>query len=81
MQYDDRLLLPLEFVCKIRGITREAFITSALTNLLYEELDLIKHDYNTKSFPNHNSKEVNVHRKIVKGVQSKADLSNLNNTL
>lgn len=81
VQYDDRLTLPLDFVCKIRGITKETFTTLALADLLYEELDFIKHNYNTESFPHNDSAEIDNHTKTVKDVKSEADSWILNSTL
>jgi len=42
IQYDCRLSLPLEVVCKILDVSKKDFVTLALSNLLDEELDRIK---------------------------------------
>jgi ethanolamine utilization protein EutA (predicted chaperonin) len=70
--YDSRLSLPLDFICKILGVTREDFATLSLANLLEEELDWIRHN-------NHNNnlqidtKEVENHSMTVKTVKFEAD--------
>lgn len=42
INYDNRLSLPLDFVCEILDVTPEDFATLAISNLLEEELDHIK---------------------------------------
>ena len=46
IKFDERLTCPLEFVCKIIGVTKEKFVTLALANLLSEEMDEIEHNNN-----------------------------------
>jgi hypothetical protein len=42
INYDERLSLPLDFVCKCIDVSKEDFVTLALSNLLIEEFDHLK---------------------------------------
>jgi hypothetical protein len=72
VKYDGRLTLPLDFVCKILGVTIEDFATLSLANLLEEELDWIRHN-------NHNNnlqvdtEEAENHSKTVRNVKFEAN--------
>jgi ethanolamine utilization protein EutA (predicted chaperonin) len=76
--YDSRLSLPLDFICKILGVTREDFATLSIANLLEEELDWIRHN-------NHNNnlqvdiEEAENHSMTVKTVKFEANLWVLKN--
>jgi hypothetical protein len=78
VKYDIRLSLPLDFICKILGVTREDFVTLSLANLLEEELDWIRHN-------NHNNnlqvekEEIENHSKTVKTVKLEANSWIINN--
>ena len=41
VDFDDRLILPLDVVCKNLGVTRKDFVSLAMSSLLEEELDRI----------------------------------------
>ena len=42
VNYDRRLSMPLDFVCKCIDVSKEKFATLALSNLLAEEFDHLK---------------------------------------
>ena len=44
VQYDQKLVPPLDFVCKVLNVKKTDFVSLALVNLLEEELDWIKYD-------------------------------------
>jgi hypothetical protein len=68
VEFDDRLRLPLDFVIKILDVSREDFASLALSNLIHEELDWIKHN----GFEV-NSKEIKGHQIAVALVKYEAD--------
>ena len=68
VEFDNRLALPLDFICKILDVTREDFASLAISNLIDEELDWIKHN-DFKS----NSKEIKSHKKTVNIVKFEAN--------
>ena len=68
IEFDSRLSLPLDFVCKILDVSRKDFVSLALSNLINEELDWIRNS----SF-NADSAEIKVHKKIVDSVKFEAD--------
>ena len=68
VKFDDRLSLPLGFVCKILDVTREDFASLAISNLLAEELDWIDNN----GF-NADNKELNDHKTTVNEVQFEAN--------
>ena len=56
VKFDDRLVMPLFFVCKILDLTKEDFAALAIPNRIDEELDWIEHnDFNpdSKDIKNH----------------------------
>jgi len=68
VKYDSRLTLSLDFVCKILDVTNEDFASLAISNLLVEELDWIKHNYVHDDFA-----EIEKHKVKVKVVKFEAD--------
>ena len=68
VKYDSRLTLSLDFVCKIIAVTNEDFASLAISNLLDEELDWIKHNK-----LNEDSAEIDNHKVKVKAVKFEAD--------
>lgn len=42
VNYDERLSVPLDFVCKCIAVSKDDFATLALSNLLAEEFDHLK---------------------------------------
>ena len=68
VKFDVRLGLPLDFVCKILDVTRDDFASLAISNLIAEELDWIKHnDFDA------DSKEITSHQKTVDVVKFEAN--------
>ncbi|MDG6223292.1 MAG: hypothetical protein QCH99_08540 [Candidatus Bathyarchaeota archaeon] len=68
VKFDDRLGLPLDFVCKIMDVTREDFTSLALSNLLDEELDWIdNNDFDA------DNKELKTHKITVNEVKFEAN--------
>jgi len=68
VKFDDRIALPLDFVCKFLDVTRKDFASLAISNLLDEELDWIEHN----GF-NADSEEIKSHKKTVKLVKFEAN--------
>ncbi len=68
VKFDNRIALPLDFVCKILDVTREDFASLAISNLIDEEIDWIEHN----SF-NVNSEEIKSLKKTVKVVKFEAN--------
>ena len=68
VKFDVRLGLSLDFVCKILEVAREDFASLAISNLIAEELDWIKHN----SF-DADSKEITSHQKTVDVVKFEAN--------
>lgn len=68
VKFDDRLGVPLVFVCKILGVSREDFASLALSNLLDEELDWIaNNDFDA------DNKELKGHKITVNDVKFEAN--------
>ena len=68
VEFDHRLAFPLDFVCKILDVKRKDFASLAISNLIDEELDWIKHNaFDT------NSKEIKRHKKTVNVVKFEAN--------
>ena len=68
VKFDERLRLPIDFICKILDVTREDFASLALSNLLHEELDWINHnDFEA------DIKEIQDHQNAVALVKYEAD--------
>ena len=68
VKFDDRLGVPLDFVCKILGASREDFASLALSNLLDEELDWIaNNDFDA------DNKELKCHKITVNDVKFEAN--------
>jgi hypothetical protein len=72
VKYDGRLTSPLDFVCKILGITKEDFVTLSIANLLDEALDWIKHNNHNKELQL-NEEKLESHHERVKTVKYEAD--------
>jgi ethanolamine utilization protein EutA (predicted chaperonin) len=70
--YDSRLSLPLDFICKILGVTIEDFATLSLANLLEEELDWIRHNNHDNNLPV-DVEEIENHSETVKTVKFEAN--------
>lgn len=68
IEFDSRLSLPLDSVCKILDVSRKDFVSLALSNLINEELDWIRNN----GF-NADSEEIKVHKKIVDSIKFEAD--------
>jgi hypothetical protein len=68
VEFDARLRLPLDFVCKILGVSTKDFVSLAVSNLIDEELDWI----NNNGF-DANFEEIMGHKKIVDSVKYEAD--------
>ena len=68
IEFDARLRLPLDFVCKILDVSTKDFVSLALSNLIDEELDWI----NNNGF-DADSEEIKSHKKIVDSVKFEAD--------
>ena len=67
-KYDARLGLSLDFVCKKLDVSREDFVTLAISNLLDEELDFIQNNgFNVES------NEINRHKQSVSKVKYEAN--------
>ncbi len=66
VKYDSRPTLSLDFVCKIIDVTNQDFASLAISNLLDEELDWIKHN-------KLNDSQINNHKVKVKAVKFEAD--------
>ena len=67
-KFDARLGLSLDFVCKLLDVSREDFLSLAISNLLDEELDFIKNN----GF-NADSDEINRHKQSVSKVKYEAN--------
>jgi hypothetical protein len=72
VNYDGRLTLPLDFVCKLLNVTREDFATLSIANLLDEELDWIKHNNYNGELPV-DGEALGSHRETVRKVKYEAD--------
>ena len=68
VEFDSRLRVPLDFVCKILDVSTKDFVSLALSNLIDEELDWI----NNNGF-DADSEEIKSHKKIVDSVKFEAD--------
>jgi len=68
VEFDSRLSLPLDFVCKILDVSRKDFVSLALSNLINEELDWIRNNGFIAD-----SAEIMGHKKIVDSVKFEAD--------
>lgn len=69
VKYDKRLVQPLEFVCKILGVTQDDFASLALANLLDLELDELEYSDDTIVDP----EELDHHKLAVEDVKIEAD--------
>ena len=69
VKYDKRLTLPLDFVCRILEVAREDLASLAISDLLDEELDWIKHN----GF-NADPREITNHKRSVKAVKFEANV-------
>ena len=67
IKYDQRLFIPLHFVCKILDVTKKDFGSLALANLLKEELDFITHNNIIGNYEN--LEEIDRHKKVVDTVK------------
>ena len=68
IEFDSRLSLPLDFVCKILDVSRKDFVSLAISNLINEELDWI-HNNGFDA----DSEQIKVNKKIVDSVKFEAD--------
>jgi hypothetical protein len=68
VEFDSRLRLPLDFVCKILDVSTKDFVSLALSNLIDEELNWINNNGFDADF-----KEIKGHKKIVDSVKFEAD--------
>ena len=68
INFDYRLTMPLEFVCKTLDVTKKDFASLALSNLISEELDWIEHNGFRADF-----KEIERHKKTVNVVKFEAN--------
>jgi hypothetical protein len=68
VEFDSRLRLPLDFVCKILDVSTKDFVSLALSNLIDEELDWINNNGFDADF-----KEIKGYKKIVDSVKFEAD--------
>jgi len=68
VNFDHRLSMPLDFVCKILDVTNKDFASLALSNLISEELDWIAHN----DFEFH-FEEIKRHEETVKVVKFEAN--------
>ena len=68
IEFDARLRLPLDFVCKILDVSTKDFVSLALSNLISEELDWI----NNNGF-DADSEEIKGYKKVVDLVKFEAD--------
>ena len=68
VDYDNRLDLSLDLVCKRIDVSRKDFATLALANLLTEELDHIQAVSDVQE-----TELLNEHRKIVEAVKYEAN--------
>jgi hypothetical protein len=69
---DGRLTLPLDFICKLLGVTEGDFATLSIANLLDEELDWIEHNNHNGELQVDGEELVN-HQEAVRKVKYEAD--------
>ncbi len=69
VDFDIRLNLALGFVCELINVTKEDFVSLAISNLLAEELDFIQNN----NFEKIDSNQLNIHKKTVNIVKYESD--------